>query len=92
MFAQEEVSFLARLFSDHMNPFPMIICIVALGALVALAGVARRIIRDRREQILHHEERMAMIDAGLHPDFPPEVPAGGETSELDRTLDYQEQV
>ena len=36
--------------------------------------------------------REAMIDAGLHPDFPPEIPAGGETSELDRTLDYQEQV
>lgn len=93
MFAAEvEQNFLARMFTDPMNPFPMIICVVALGVLVSLAGIARHMLRDRREQTLRHEERMAMIDAGLHPDFPPEEPVKGETDNLEQTLEYQERV
>ena len=88
--AQQESSFI-QLFTNFMNPFPMIICVVALGVSVALAGIAREIIRDRRKQLLEHEERMAMIDAGLHPNFPPEAPAEGQTSDLEKTLEYQEQ-
>ncbi len=89
MFAAD--SSFVQMFTDHMNPFPMIICVVALAALVFLAHVAREMIRDRREQTLRHEERMAMIDAGLHPDFPPEEPAPAP-DDLEQTLDYQEQA
>jgi hypothetical protein len=92
LFAASTESFLTRIFSDPMNPFPMFICLGALGVLVALAGIARHMVRDRREQTLRHEERMAMIDAGLHPDFPPEVPAQGEADNMKQTLEYQDQV
>ena len=94
MFAADvaDESVLVRMFTDYMNPFPMIICVVALAAVVFLAHVAREMIRDRRQQMLRHEERMAIIDAGLHPDFPPEAPAAGETGGMEQTLDYQEQV
>ena len=92
MFAQAGESVLVQLFTNHMSPFPMIICVAALGVSVALAGIAREIIRDRRKQLLRHEERMAMIDAGLHPDFPPEETVEGEKSELEQTLEYQDQA
>jgi hypothetical protein len=48
----------------------------ALEPIVILALVAGLFayFYYRRERLLRHQERMAMIQAGIHPDYPPEIP------------------
>ena len=43
----------------------------------------------KRTQTIRHEERMAMIRAGIHPDYPPgEVPAEAKPVVLQETAEY----
>jgi hypothetical protein len=47
---------------------------IALILIVAFIVGLFAYFHHRRERLLRHQERIAMIQAGIHPDYPPEEP------------------
>jgi hypothetical protein len=64
---------------------------IVCATVVLLALIIAKAAKDSRERTLWHEERMAMIEAGIHPDYPPdEAPAEDQDDTPRQTADFSQ--
>jgi len=67
------------------------VLVVVCATVVLLALVIAKAVKESRERTLWHEERMAMIEAGIHPDYPPdEAPAEDQDDTPRQTADFSQ--
>ena len=76
---------LEELLSPSRLPLMIPIVAIVVGGIVGLVWL-----------IFCHRERMALIERGIHPDYPPEETdaeedSGGRGDALDQTRDYRRQ-
>lgn len=56
------------------SPFTIGIVMFAVCGLCMLVSIVAKSIGKHHERVLRHKERMAMINAGMHPDLPEDLP------------------
>lgn len=67
---------MTRILNPAILPFVVAIVAIVVGGAVSIV-----------KQIIRHRERIAMIDMGIHPDYPPledESPEGGAAAPPER--------
>ena len=72
----------------HMDNVGFLLFLICIA--VTIVSISTFVfLHCKRTQLIKHEERMAMIRAGIHPDYPPgEVPAEDASSARPEPADY----
>ena len=60
------------------SPFLIPIVLFVVGGVCVLFGIVAKSIAGHHERVLKHRERMAMIQAGMHPDVPEDLADAAE--------------
>ncbi len=68
----------------------LVIGVLAISAVTVsiIAVVIYKALNRRRDQTLWHKERMAMIEAGIDPDLPPNETPEAQTDDIHQTAPY----